>query len=66
VAHSFAGMLRAQPLIPFKRKEQRLAPARHRVWWPVGDATRKVIERLFAVAMRYVRLDTTDAAGIQR
>ena len=55
--------LGARPVIPFNRKKQRPARVRHLVWWPAGYAARGVIERFFAVAKRYFRLDCGYAVG---
>jgi hypothetical protein len=53
----------ARPIIPFNRKKQPLARVRHLVWWPVSYAARAAIERFFAAAKRYYRLDTSYATG---
>jgi hypothetical protein len=55
--------LGARPVIPLNRKKQRLARVRHLVRWPLGYAARGVIERFFAVAKRYYRLDACGAVG---
>lgn len=53
----------AHPIIPFNRKKQPLARVRHLVWWPVSYAARAIIERFFAAAKRYYRLDTDYVVG---
>jgi hypothetical protein len=53
----------ARPIIPFNRKKQPLARVRHLVWYRLSYAARSIIERFFAAAKRYYRLDTSYAVG---
>lgn len=56
-------VIKAHPIIPFNRKKQPLGNVRHLVWYPLNYAARSVIERFFAVAKRYYRLDTSYVEG---
>ncbi len=53
----------AHPIIPFNRKKQPLPRVRHLVYWPLSYLARAVIERFFAAAKRYYRLDTRYQLG---
>jgi DDE family transposase len=53
----------AHPIIPFNRKKQPLARARHLVYWPLSYLARAIIERFFAAAKRYYALDTRYHVG---
>ena len=52
-------VIKAHPIIPFNRKKQPLGSVRHLVWYRLSYAIRSVIERFFAAAKRYYRLDTS-------
>lgn len=56
-------VIKAHPIIPFNRKKQPIARVRYLAWWPVSYAARAIIERFFAAAKRYYRLDTNYAIG---
>lgn len=55
-------VIKARPVIPFNRKKQPIHRVRHLVWYRLSYAARAVIERFFAAAKRYYRLDTSYAA----
>lgn len=63
LVHFIVAVIGAHPIIPFNRKKQPLARVRHLVWWPVSYAARAIIERFFAAAKRYYRLDTDYVVG---
>lgn len=56
-------VVKARPIIPFNRKKQPLKKVRHLVWYYLSYAARSIIERFFAVAKRYYRLDTSYVEG---
>lgn len=56
-------VIKARPIIPFNRKKQPLRNVRHLVWYHLSYAARSIIERFFAVAKRYYRLDTSYVEG---
>lgn len=52
-------VIKARPIIPFNRKKQPIHRVRHLVWYRLSYAARSIIERFFAAAKRYYRLDTS-------
>lgn len=56
-------VIKAHPIIPFNRKKQPLRSVRHLVWYRLSYSIRSIIERFFAVAKRYYRLDTSYVEG---
>jgi Transposase DDE domain len=56
-------VIKARPIIPFNRKKQPLKSVRHLVWYYLSYAARSTIERFFAAAKRYYRLDTNYVEG---
>jgi hypothetical protein len=56
-------IIKARPIIPFNRKKQPLRSVRHLVWYRLSYLIRSIIERFFAVAKRYYRLDTNYVVG---
>jgi hypothetical protein len=56
-------VIKARPIIPFNRKKQPLGSVRHLVWYRLSYSIRSVVERFFAAAKRYYRLDTSYIEG---
>lgn len=56
-------VIKARPIIPFNRKKQPLRSVRHLVWYRLSYSIRSIIERFFAAAKRYYRLDTSYVEG---
>ena len=56
-------VIQARPIIPFNRKKQPLKRVRHLVWYCLSYAARSIVERFFAAAKRYYRLDTSYVEG---
>jgi hypothetical protein len=63
LVHFIVAVIGAHPIIPFNRKKQSLAHARHLVYWPLSYLARAIIERFFAAAKRYYGLDTRYHVG---
>jgi len=57
------GVIGARPIIPFNRKKQPLEKVRQLAWYRLSYAARSIIERFFAAAKRYYRLDTNYSEG---
>lgn len=58
-------VLGVHPIIPFNRKNQRLARVRHLVWYRLSYLRHAIIEHFFAAAKRYDHLDTAYATGYE-
>jgi hypothetical protein len=56
-------VIKARPIIPFNRKKQPLKSVRHLVWYRLSYSIRSIVERFFAAAKRYYRLDTSYVEG---
>ena len=56
-------VIKAHPIIPFNKKKQPLRSIRYLVWYFLSYQARSIIERFFAAAKRYYRLDTSYVEG---